>query len=93
METPRGIESWASVLNLTFRTTGTAELTAVRTGRTLPPVEIPWYSFLLEGIERLKISNDPTGNGDRSLPSCGLVLPQNAPPFVLRPPFTKMRTA
>jgi hypothetical protein len=34
-------------LTLTFGTTGTAQLSALRAGRTLPQ-EIPWYTLLLE---------------------------------------------
>jgi hypothetical protein len=35
-------------LTLTFGTTRTAEVSALRAGRTLPPGEIPWYSVLWE---------------------------------------------
>jgi hypothetical protein len=82
-----GMEFWASVLTLTFGTTRTAELSALRAYRTLPPKEIPWYSFLLRGlvdpsdnwmrteeIRHLKTSKEPTVNRTRNLPSCGAVL-------------------
>ena len=33
----RGIECWAAILTWTFDTAGNAELSAARSGRTLPP--------------------------------------------------------
>lgn len=43
-----GMECWASMLTLTFGTTRTADLSALRVCRTFTPKEIPSYSFLLE---------------------------------------------
>jgi hypothetical protein len=42
------MEYWASVLSLHIGTIRTAELLALSVGRSLPPREIVWYSFLLE---------------------------------------------
>ena len=80
-----GTECWTSILNLTFGTIRTAELSAVRAGRTLPPRKFLGIHFYYRVDRRvlnadrrlchLKISKDPTGNQTRDLPSCA-VIPQ-----------------
>jgi hypothetical protein len=77
-----GIECWASILTPTFRSTRTAELSALRAG----------LREFLKGRVRLSgrqgywmrtegISKDPTGNRTRHLPSCGVVPQPTAPPL------------
>ena len=81
----RGMEYRDSVLTLTFGTTRTAMLSAVRSGRTLPPRKLlgtefcyrlsgaQGYWMRTEGLGRLQISEDPTWDRARNLPSCGAV--------------------
>jgi hypothetical protein len=66
-----------------FKTIGlqmAVSLSALRTGPTLLPTNIFWYSFLLEaestsGIRKLKKKiNDLIGNRTRDLPACSIVL-------------------
>ena len=51
------MECWASILTLTFGINRTAELSVLRAVRTLPPKEIPWYSFLLEAEWTVGLNN------------------------------------
>jgi len=70
MKTQRGMECWGSDLTLTFGTTRTAELSAVRAGHTLhfnpPPPP-------LLNADSLKFSKDTTDNRTRNLPPRGTV--------------------
>jgi len=76
------IESWSSILTLTFGTAWPAELSAVPAGRCLPQGSL-WYSFMLEaewtpgllhadkGIGHVEVSKDTTRNRTRNLPTFG----------------------
>jgi len=83
MKTQSGVECWVSILNLTFSTTGPAQLSTPRAGRTL----LQGNSLVLiyvkgwvghKAIEcgqkgLFKIFKDPIGNRTRNLASCGSV--------------------
>lgn len=66
MKTQRGMECWVSNITLSFGTTRTAELSAVRAGHTLSPPP-------LLNAHNLKFSKDTIGNRTRNLPLYGAV--------------------
>ena len=78
-------ECWASILTLTFGTARTAELSALRSGRTLPPRKLfgTHFCYRLSGPQRywtwtagtnhLTISKDPTEYRVLDLLPCGAV--------------------
>ena len=86
------MDCWASIRTVTFGTTRTAELSALRAGRILPPrnslvlISVtgsasPRATECVQELGNLKISKDPTGNQTRGLPLYGTVPQPNAPPL------------
>jgi hypothetical protein len=94
------MECWASILSLTFGTTWTSELSALRAGRNLPSRKFldtnlcyrlsgaQGYWQHTERLYHLKISKDRTRNGTRDLRSC-CAEPQPAAPTLASRLFCK----
>ena len=85
------MEYLASILTLTFGTTGMAELSALRAGWYSLLFEAEWIPGLLNaGLRNSSLQNFqvPAGNRTRNLPSCDAVpqptVASPAPPFSYR---------